>query len=237
MVASRLVLLVEGGAYGMVTRIKIEVVLELGIWEVHGDLAAHGLFESVERGQLGVTPSPGVGGLEKLGEGRGDVRVVLDEALVEAADAEEGAVVLGAFWDGTISDGLGFLRLFLNPKRGDNEIAEIDARHCAEALRPLGEEFFSAEFGKHQAEVLLVVGLGAGVDDDVVDVDCAELVILLEKEIHSPLESGGRVAEAKGHDAELEGAIAGLEGGAFAVLGDDLDLVEPRPEVHFGEHP
>ena len=30
--------------------------------------------------------------------------------------------------------------------------------------------------------------------------------------------------------------VAGLEGGAFAVLGDDLDLVEPRPEVHFGEH-
>ena len=81
-----------------------------------------------------------------------------------------------------------------------------------------------------------MVGLGAGVDDDVVNVDCAELVILLEKEIHSPLESGGRVAEAKGHDAELEGAIAGLEGGAFAVLGDDLDLVEARTEVHLSEH-
>ena len=61
-------------------------------------------------------------------------------------------------------------------------------------------------------------------------------MILLEKEIHRPLEGGGRVAEAKGHDAELEGAVAGLEGGAFAVLGDDLNLVEPRPEVHFGEH-
>ena len=81
-----------------------------------------------------------------------------------------------------------------------------------------------------------MVGLGAGVDDDVVDVDCAELVILLEEEIHGPLEYGGRVAEAKGHDAELEGAVAGLEGGAFAVLGDDLDLVEPRPDVQFGEH-
>ena len=75
-----------------------------------------------------------------------------------------------------------------------------------------------------------------GVDDDVVDADGAELVILLEKEIHSPLESGGRVAEAKGHDAELEGAVAGLEGGAFSVLGNDLVLVEPRPEVHFDEH-
>ena len=43
----------------------------------------------------------------------------------------------------------------------------------------------------------LVVGLGAGVDDDVVDVDGAELVILLEKEIHGSLKCGGRVAEAK----------------------------------------
>ena len=40
LVASRLVLLVEGGAYGMVNRIKIEVVLELGIWKVHRDLVA-----------------------------------------------------------------------------------------------------------------------------------------------------------------------------------------------------
>jgi len=102
LVASRLVLLVEGGAYGMITRIKIEVVLELGIWEVHRDLVAHGLFESIEGGQLGVPPSPGHRGLEKLGEGRGNVPVVLDGALVETADAEEGADVLGAFGDGPI---------------------------------------------------------------------------------------------------------------------------------------
>jgi len=49
-----------------------------------------------------------------------------------------------------------------------------------------------------------VAGFRVGVDDDVVDVDGAELVILLEKEIHGPLECGGRVAEAKGHDAELD---------------------------------
>ena len=60
---------------------------------------------------------------------------------------------------------------------------------------------------------------GVGVDDDVVNVDGAELVILLEKEIHGPLECGGRVVEVKGHDAELEATVAGLKGGAFAVLG------------------
>ena len=78
----------------MVTRIKMEVVLELVIWKVHRDLVAHGLFESIEGGQLGVPPSPGYRGLEKLGEGRGNVRVVLDKALVETTDAEEGADVL-----------------------------------------------------------------------------------------------------------------------------------------------
>ena len=123
----------------MVTRIKIKMELELWIWKVHRDLVAHGLFESVEGGQLGVTPSPGVGGLEKLGEGRGNVRVVLDEALVETTYAEEGADVLGALWGGPIGDGLDFLGLFINPKRGDSEPAEIDARHCEEVLRPLGE--------------------------------------------------------------------------------------------------
>ena len=115
------------------------------------------------------------------------MRVVLGEALVETTDAEEGADVLGAFGGGPIGDGLDFLGRFLNPLRGDNETAEVYARHGEEALRPLGEEFLRAEFGEDQAEVSLVVGLGAGVDDGVVDVDCAELEILLEKEIHSPV--------------------------------------------------
>ena len=60
LVASRLIQLVEGGAHGIVTRIKIKMELELWIGEVHGDLVAHGLFESIEGGQLGVTPSPGL---------------------------------------------------------------------------------------------------------------------------------------------------------------------------------
>ena len=100
----------------------------------------------------------------------------------------------------------------------------------------LAKNFFCAEFGEDQAEMSLVVDLSARMNDDVVDVNSAELAILLEQEIHGPLEGGGRVAEAKGHDAKLERAVAGLEGGAFAVLGDDLDLVEARTKVHFGEH-
>ena len=179
---------------------------------------------------------PRDGGLEKLGDWGGDVRVLLDEALVEAADAEEGADVLGALRHGPVGDGLDFLGMFLNPLRGDNETAEIDARHREEALRPLSEELFGAEFGKDQAEMSLVVDFSARMDDDVVNVNRAELVILLEQEIRGSLECGGRVTEAKGHDAELEGAIAGLEGGAFAVLGDDLDLVEARTKVHLSEH-
>ena len=54
---------------------------------------------------------------------------------------------------GQIGDGLDFLGLLLNPLRGDNETAEVYARHGEEALRPLGEKLFCAEFDKHQAEV------------------------------------------------------------------------------------
>ena len=129
-----------------------------------------------------------------------------------------------------------FSGCFLNPLRGDNETTKVDARHRDEGLRPFGEELLGAEFGEDQAEVSLVVDFGARMNDDVVNVNRAELVILLEQEIHGSLKCGGRVTEAKGHGAELERAVAGLEGGAFAVLGNDLDLVEPRPEVHFDEH-
>ena len=62
------------------------------------------------------------------------MRVVLDEALVETTDPEKGADVLRALRDGPIGDGLDLLGLFLNPLRGDNETAEIDARHREEAL-------------------------------------------------------------------------------------------------------
>ena len=72
-----------------------------------------------------------------------------------------------------------------------------------------------------------MVGFGRGVDDDIVDVDGAEGRELLEQEAHCPLERCGGVADAKWHDAELERSVAGLEGGAFTVLGDNLDLVEP----------
>ena len=120
LVSVRLVLLIESSSSGMVTSINIEVELELGIGKVHGDLVACGMFESVEGGQLGVTPSPGNSGLEKLGEGHGNVRVVLDEALVKTTNAEEGADVLGTLRHGPICDGLDFLGLFPNPLRGDN---------------------------------------------------------------------------------------------------------------------
>ena len=43
----------------------------------------------------------------------------------------------------------------------------------------------------------LMVGFGGGVGDDVVKVDGTELVVLLEEEIHGPLEGSGHVAEGE----------------------------------------
>ena len=81
-----------------------------------------------------------------------------------------------------------------------------------------------------------MVGEVRGVDDDVINVDLAKLVELLEKEVRGPLERRGCVAQPEGHDAELEGTITGLEGSSFAVFGYHLNLVEPAAQVHFGEH-
>ena len=45
--SSRLVVLIECGAYGVITRIKVEVKLELWIGKVHDDLVAHCTFEAL----------------------------------------------------------------------------------------------------------------------------------------------------------------------------------------------
>jgi len=47
-----------------------------------------------------------------------------------------------------------------------------------------------------------VVSLRRGVDDDVVDVDGAQVAAFLQEEVHGALE--GRVAEAEGHATKLE---------------------------------
>ena len=46
----------------------------------------------------------------------------------------------------------------------------------------------------------LVVDLSARMNDDVVNVNSAELVILLEQEVHGSLKGGGCVTEARWHD-------------------------------------
>ena len=81
-----------------------------------------------------------------------------------------------------------------------------------------------------------MVGLGLGVDDDVVDVDLTERAVLVEDEVHGPLEGRRSVTQSKRHDSELVRTVSGLEGDAFSVFGNNQNLVKARPEVHFGEN-
>ena len=84
--------------------------------------------------------------------------------------------------------------------------------------------------------MLFVVGLGFGEDDDVVDVDLTERAVLVEDEVHGPLECRRSVTQSKRHDSELVGTVSGLKGGAFSVFWNNQHLVETRPEDHFGEN-
>ena len=77
---------------------------------------------------------------------------------------------------------------------------------------------------------------GFGVDDDVVDVHLAEGGVLVEDEVHGPLEGCRSVTQSKRHDSELVRTVSGLKIGAISVFRDNQNLVEARPEVHFGEN-
>ena len=131
------------------------------------------------------------------------MREVFDEALANPTEAKKGTDVFSALGCGPVGDSLNLVRLFFDARRGDNKTAEVDAGHREEAFGPFGVEFFGAKLGQDQAEVSLMVGFGRGVDDDVVDVDGAEGVVLLEEEVQRPLEGRGGVAGAEGQDAEL----------------------------------
>ena len=139
-----------------------------------------------------------------------------------------------ALFDGSgcfpLGDGLHLVGLSLDALCGDGETTEVNPRNGEEAFGLLGVKFFLAEFGEHLLQVLLVVGLGFGVDDDVVDVDLTERAVLGEDEVHGPLEGRPSVAQYKRHDSELVTTVSGLKGGAFSVFRNNQNLVETRPE-------
>ena len=60
--------------------------------------------------------------------------------------------------------------------------------------------------------------------------------MLVEDEVHDPLEGRRSVAQSKRHDSELVRTVSGLEGGAFSGFRNNQNLVEARPQVHFGEN-
>ncbi len=56
-----------------------------------------------------------------------------------------------------------------------------------------------------------------------------------EDTVHETLESSGSVGEAEVHDEEIEGAVAGSEGGLPFITGSDADKVVSSTEVDLGE--
>ena len=59
---------------------------------MQGDLAAHCLLETGEDIKFAGIPGSRDSGLEKPVWGRGEVPVILDEALVETTNVEDGAL-------------------------------------------------------------------------------------------------------------------------------------------------
>ena len=80
-------------------------------------------------------------------------------------------------------------------------------------------------------------GPGVREHNDVVHVDSSEFPHVLERHVHGPLESAGRVGQPKWHYQPLKRAPLGLEGRLVYVLWGHANLVEPRVKVHLREKP
>ena len=146
--------------------------------------------------------------------------------MVEAADSKKCSYFFDVGGCFPLCDGLDLVGLSLDAVRGDGETTEVNPRNGEEAFGFLGVEFILAEFGEHLLQVLLVVGLGFGVDDDVVDVDLTERAVLVEDEVPGPLEGRRSVTQSKRNDSELVRTVSGLKGGAFSVFRNNQNLVK-----------
>ena len=76
-----------------------------------------------------------------------------------------------------------------------------------------------------------------GIYQYIIQINHDELVeVFHEYIVHQSGEKGWSIAEAKGHDGVLIGAIASDEGGLRNVLLMNSDLVITQPQVEFRKH-
>ena len=78
-----------------------------------------------------------------------------------------------------------------------------------------------------------VVLHGFGVDHDVINIDLAEAMELLQQGIHGSLKRRWRITQAEGHHAILERDPPGLDGRALPVFLENQDLMEHTAQIHF----
>ena len=197
-----------------------------------------GGFEGIEGvdGSLRQRGRKGDSGAGQVGEGGSDLGVVFDEAAVEASEAKEGTGGGEVKGQGPGGDGGDFAGVGGDTGGGD-DVAEEAGRSLGEgALGDLDLEVSRVEGREDKVEVLEVLILGLGVDQNIVEVHDDKLVEEgLEDALHEAHEGGGGIGEAEGHDGEFIAAVAGLEGGLVYVIGVDAALMVAGPEVKGGE--
>jgi hypothetical protein len=110
----------------------------------------------------------------------------------------------------------------------------------------LQPKFTLAEFGiklvlsqgsQHKSQMLCVLFLGLGVDQDVIYEHHNKLVEELHEHlVHEIHEIGRGIGQAKGHHGVLKQTVLGGEGGLGYIGLADFQLMISSAEINLGEH-
>ena len=216
--------------------VGVQCTRERGIEVTENGACGKSFFDCIE-GSLYVRRPVELGVLsQKLRDRENDARVTFYEPTIEVRETEEDLDIVDRFRDGPIDNGRDPVRFHGDSLLGYDEAKEGDLTRVEETLLKLDVETVFEETFEDLTHVLNVLFKGIRENQDIIEVDNAELINeFAEDVIDIRLEGAGCAVETKRHDQVFKLSVAGSESGFVFFAEGDPDEIECISKIQLGE--
>src|SRR5712671_2024767 len=229
--------LFKNGTKSKVTSISNDTKRKGGIREGEDRGDGKGINEGAKGRFLGCGPNVGDVFLCESKERVCNLGIILDEATIKVAKAEEGLEFLNGLWLGPFGDTRNLGRVHGN-RSFRNDDAEVFDRSLVErAFLGFEEEVVFLEAGEDVMGKGVKEWQGGVEEENIIKVDNKMAFInkVGEDGVHKGLESRGCVTKTKGHDEWLKEAERALEGCFPFITFVDTDVIVTPTDVELCE--